>query len=151
MGRRSTIELIYKPTATPIFTDTVFDTWNVTFENGHIRWVDNFQPASLPPSLGDVFTRYLQSDAQNEWYCCTEIASYTAVGKVDYELDVFNLPTSYSALVDTDTGTHDAVCNYHFETETAVIGSCIYHETLGVLPPGILLNYVIYMTKVSVV
>lgn len=144
-----TLELIYKPTATTIFTDTAVNTWNVTFQDGYIKWIDNFRPSSLPPSLGDTFSRYLQSDAQNEWYCCTEITSYTSVNKVDYELDVFNLPTSYSTLVDRTTGTHDAACTYHFETETNVIGSCTYYETLGVLPPGILLNYVIYLSKVS--
>lgn len=144
-----TLSLIYKAAAVPVFVDTIADTWNVTFQDGYIHWVDSFQPASLPPGPADVFSRYLQSDAQNEWYCCTAIQSVTASNSVDYELDVFGLPTSYSALIDKQTGVHQAACTYHFESDTRVIGSCTYYEALGILPPGILLNYVIYMTKVS--
>lgn len=144
-----TLSLIHKASTTPIFVDTVFNTWNVTFQEGYIKWIDNFRPASLPPSLGDTFSRYLQSGTQNEWYCCTNIESNTTPETVDYEFDVFGLPTSYSALIDRQTGAHRAACTYHFEDSTHAVGSCTYYEVPGVLPPGILLDYVIYLTKVS--
>lgn len=128
-----------------ILPTVITDTWVITFESGHIRWNDTFRPDFAPTNPSDIFHRYLQQDAINGWYACTNTSQSATATGVDFDMDMFGQPVQISNLLNSETGSYDASCSYKYQTQSNIQVNCLYFDTLAQVPSGSVFMYYLNM------